>query len=343
MMFYLTLHWEHGGGGIIMFVGSSNSGRFKPVFLIIFALSVAMGAANVASAEESDNEALTPEEQAQIEKYRAIANSFEPQYGDVAISSANATLHLGNEYYFLPADQSKRVLIEGWGNSSSAASDVLGMVFPSGKGFLDDTWAAVITYHADGYVSDEDAREADYDEMMQQAQDGEDDINRRRKLEGVEPLHFVGWALPPYYDVEHHSLIWARDIRFGDQTDDALNYDIRELGRRGVLSMNVVSEMSKLEEIKVAAAKLQNIGTFDEGSRYVDYQPGTDAEASYGVAGLVAAGLGVAAAKKLGILGVLAVFAKKFIVIIIAAFGAVVAWLKKTFGAKNLPPPSTQS
>jgi uncharacterized membrane-anchored protein len=140
-------------------------------------------------------------------------------------------------------------------------------------------------------------------------------------------MHLIGWAQPPAYDKAHHYLVWARDIRFGAEDEDTLNYDVRVLGRRGVLSVNVVSGMSQLAQIRADAAKLAAAATFDPGSAYADYKPGTDHKAEYGIAGLVAAGLGLAAAKKLGLLALIAVFGKKLVVVIAAAF----AWLATRF------------
>ena len=96
------------------------------------------------------------------------------------------------------------------------------------------------------------------------------------------PVHLVGWAQPPYYDAAHHTLVWARDIRFGSQTDDTLNYDLRALGRRGVLSMNIIATMSELGGVRSAASGLQNIASFDVGSRYTDYKEGEDKKADDG-------------------------------------------------------------
>ena len=53
----------------------------------------------------ADTTDLTPEQQALFKKYTAIAKSLKPQFGEVQITTADASLHLGNDYYFLPADQ----------------------------------------------------------------------------------------------------------------------------------------------------------------------------------------------------------------------------------------------
>jgi uncharacterized membrane-anchored protein len=275
----------------------------------------------------------TPEQKALIEKVKSIRAGLHPETGDVRVGAAHATLHLGSDFYYVDPASSKRIITEIWGNPPDAASDVLGLVFPRGKQFYEDTWGAVVTYEGSGYVSDKDANSTDYNKMIEQVHSNEDSLNEERKKQGFSSQHLVGWAQPPSYDAHSHSLIWARDIKFADQADDTLNYDVRLLGRGGVLSLNMVSSVSRLGEIRPAAQILSQRSDFDPGSRYADYRNG-DAKAAYGVAGLVAAGLGVVAAKKFGLLALLALFGKKFIVLIAAGAAAVAGWFRRLFGLK---------
>jgi uncharacterized membrane-anchored protein len=292
---------------------------------------------------------LTPQLQARIAKLRKIAASLRPQRGDVALKSADATLHLGTAYYFLPAVEARSILVDAWDNPPDSVVGVQGLIFPMGKSFLDDTWAAVIEFEPTGYVSDSDARTTDYQAMLKNVQDGEPDVNAARKSRGYPPMHLVGWAQPPYYDQRHHTLVWARDIHVGDAKMDSLNYDLRALGRRGVLSMNIIDAMSKLAEVRGAAANLQNVATFNGGARYEDYRAGSDKLAEYGVGGLVAAGLGVLAAKKVGLLALGLIFAKKFIALILAGLAGIGAWFRRVFAGRKaaasaagptIPPPA---
>jgi uncharacterized membrane-anchored protein len=210
---------------------------------------------------------------------------------------------------------------------------VLGIVFPKGKTFLDEGWGAVVTYEPAGYITDKDAG-ANYDEYLDEIRKDEDEGNAERKKAGFEPVHLVGWAQPPTYDPVRHHVIWARDLKFGDEPDDVLNYDVRLLGRRGFLSLNLVSKMSRLSTVRADAKTLADDASFNPGSTYADYQPGSDAKAAYGVAGLVAAGLGVAAAQKFGLLALIALFAKKFIVLIVAAGAAIAGWFRRLLKRK---------
>jgi len=276
-------------------------------------------------------QAPTAEQAARIAKIEALQKDLHPATGDVRITGAEAVLHLGKDYYFLPAAEARRVLVDAWGNPPEVATNVLGLVFPAGKTFLDDTWGAVVTFDRSGWVSDEDAQSTDYNKLLGQMQEGEDELNERRTGEGYPAQHLVGWAQQPVYDPQNHSVVWAQNIQFTGQTENSLNYDVRLLGRRGVLSLNMLTGMSKLGETRAAAAKFASVADFTSGARYADYKPGTDTKADYGVAGLVAAGVGVVAAKKLGLIAIILAFGKKFLILIIAVFGGVGAWVKRRF------------
>ncbi|MGC4250850.1 MAG: DUF2167 domain-containing protein [Sphingobium sp.] len=257
------------------------------------------------------------------------------QTGDISIPEAKATLHLGKDYYFLDAEDAREVIVDFWGNPPEQAKDVLGLVFPARKSFVDeDAWGAVITYEQSGYVKDDDAASTDYDALMTDMQAGEEDRNKARTEAGYRPVHLAGWAERPIYDRDHHSVIWARDLRFAGTAEGSLNYDVRLLGRYGVLSLNMVSGMSHLADVKAAARKFGASVNFDQGARYADYVPNVDKAAEYGIGGLIAAGAGVAAVKKLGLLAVILAFGKKLLLPIILIFGVAGRWLKGLFGRK---------
>lgn len=276
---------------------------------------------------------LPPEVRARLER---VAAQLTPQTGDIRIPSANAVLHLGENYYFLPAEQARAILVDAWGNPPQAASDVLGIVFPAGKTFVDNTWGAVITFQDSGYVSDDDAEATDYNEILAQIHEAEPSVNAQRTAQGYPAQHLVGWAQPPVYDRATHSVVWAQNIQITGDTDNSLNYDIRLLGRRGVLSLNMVTVMSQLAETRAAAQSFAASAEFESGSRYADYQSG-DRVAEYGVGGLVAAGVGVAVAKKAGFLAVLLIFLKKFGIFIVAGIALAFGALRKLFRREEEP------
>jgi uncharacterized membrane-anchored protein len=279
-------------------------------------------------------------EQAQAEaQYKARLDALErelhPQYGTVDIPAAHAKLQLGKGYYFLPAVEAKRVLTEGWGNPPAVVEKTLGLVFPAGKTFRDLSWGAVVEYEPSGHVSDKDAASQDYNSVLSDMQSSTEEANKDDTKQGYPAQHLMGWAQAPTYDAKTKTLIWARNISFDGQKENTLNYDVRTLGRTGVLSLNMVDSMSNLPTVREAAKGLSDTVKFDPGSAYADYNSSTDKLADYGLAGLVAAGGGLLVAKKAGLLAIILLFAKKAIAFIIAGAVGVRAWFKRKFRSEE--------
>jgi uncharacterized membrane-anchored protein len=296
------------------------------IFLAIAPMAVHAQSVSSQDAASADD----PEARAQ-----AFLSSLHQIRGTVKLPEAGAELHLGADYYFLDKEDARRVIVDAWGNPSDQADGVLGLIVPANGNVLND-WAAVVTYQPSGYVSDTDAEKQDYDSVLKQIRDGEAQDNETRKKAGFAAMHLVGWAQPPSYDKVNHSLIWARDLQVEGSKNDALNYDVRLLGRKGVLSLNMIDIMPDLPAIRSEAVKLAATGQFVPGERYTDYQEG-DKKSAYGLAGLVAAGLGVAVAKKLGLLAILLVVLKKGFVFILAGLAAAGRWFGGVFGLKPKP------
>ena len=262
----------------------------------------------------------------------SLQKALHPRSGDVRIPEAKAVLHLGDRYYFLPADEARRVLVEAWRNPPDSVSNVLGMVFEKGATFVDNAWAAVITYNDTGHVSDADAKEQDYGKVLADMKAGDAAENEQRKAGGFPTMKLVGWAQPPSYNAAEHSLIWAREFDNEGEPTHGLNYDVRMLGRSGVLSLNMVSAMPLLKDVGGAAEAFGKSVTFEPGAGYADFNASTDKAAEYGLAGLVAGGTVVAVAQKLGLIAILLKFSK-LIFLGILAFGAGIwAFVKRMLG-----------
>jgi len=259
--------------------------------------------------------------------------SLHPVTGNVTIPGAQATLKLTDGYSFLPARDAQRVLTQLWGNPPD--SDVLGMILPSADAHTvleKDSWAVVVTFVDEGYVSDEDAAKIDYSKMLKDMQEGTKDENPERIKQGYPAIELLGWAEPPHYDASAHKLYWAQDLQFkkadGSNDSHTLNYAIRVLGRKGYLSLNAVAPIEQLAQVRADMPQVVEMAEFDAGDRYADYNSSTDKTAAYGIAALVAGGI----AAKAGLfakLGVLLLAFKKFIVIGIAAIGGAFAKLFK--------------
>jgi uncharacterized membrane-anchored protein len=265
-----------------------------------------------------------------IASAQETAEEFESKLGYrtgvVDVGDGLATLRLPDSFRFIGPEGSKRLLVDAWGNPAETAEDVLGMLVPSAVSPLaDEGWGIVITFDSDGYVDDEDAGSIDYGKMLREMQESAAEANEERTAQGFDAVRLIGWAEPPHYDAAAHKLYWAKELAFGDSPEHTLNYNIRILGRRGVLVLNAVSQMGQLEEIRSSSQALLPAVEFNDGHRYADYLPGTDKAATYGLAGLIAGGaaakgglfkalwLGLLASKKVvaGLVVAAAAFARK--------------------------------
>jgi uncharacterized membrane-anchored protein len=158
----------------------------------------------------------------------------------------------------------------------------------------EEGWGIIITFDEDGFVNDEGAGSLDYTKLLREMQEDAASANEERKQQGFEPVKLVGWAEPPHYDAATHKLYWAKELVFGSATEHTLNYNIRILGRRGVLVLNAVSSMEQLATIRSETTAVLSAVEFSEGHRYQDFLPGKDTAAAYGIGGLI---VGATAAK----------------------------------------------
>lgn len=299
---------------------------------LVFMAAMWMGVA--AAQTPVEVERLTPEQrEAAFREYvsKTLAD-VKPQEGSVTLPNGVARFDLPQGYRFLNATDAKKVIVDLWGNPPSNAADVLGMVLPAGEQ-LDNasSWAAVVTYEADGYVSDHDADEIKYDDLLKQLKESNVEANVERKAAGYPEMVLKDWAITPHYDKERKALHWAKELDSGDGVN-TLNYDLRILGRKGVLSLNGVASIDRLKDVEAAAPELLKIVQFQPGYRYEEFNEKTDKKSEYSLASLVLGGAVAAkVAAKVGLfkglwLAILA--GKKFVVIgAIAAAGLVKKWI----------------
>ncbi|MEO7933515.1 MAG: DUF2167 domain-containing protein [Chthoniobacterales bacterium] len=274
----------------------------------------------------------TPEPPGEREKAAtALIDSLHFQQGDVSLSGGMAQLKVPATFRYLNADDAAKVLEKLWGNPPG--DKTLGMLVPAEVDLMSrDSWAVLISYVEDGYVKDDDAAKINYDDLLKDMQKGTEEASKERVKEGYPAISLVGWAAPPRYDAAAKKLYWAKKLKFGDSEMETLNYDIRVLGRRGVLSLNCVASMDQLPEIERQTPQILSMVNFSQGHRYADFAPSTDKVAAYGIGALVLGGI----AAKAGLFKVILVAllaAKKFVIV-----GAVAlfSFIKKFFGKKNV-------
>lgn len=268
--------------------------------------------------------------QSEADAAQQFLDSLRFREGQVAVPAAHAQFKLGPGFRYLEAKDAQRVLEDFWGNPPD--DSVLGLIVPAKTSLADaESWAVVVTYSDEGFVSDEDANSIDYTEMLEEMKAGTEEENEAREQAGYDRVDLIGWAEAPHYDASDKKLYWAKELHFGETESNTVNYDIRVLGRHGYLSLNAIGDMQNMSEIQRGMQSLLPMAEFDSGYRYADFNESTDKLASYGLAALVGGGL----AAKTGLLakiGALLLAGKKVIVLIIAGLAAVIG---RIFKKKN--------
>lgn len=277
------------------------------------------GGAPKAETSKKDREPSAEEIAAAV---AAFESQLEYKRGRVVLPGDVATLDVPENFRYLSPEQSDKILVEAWGNPPGAKT--LGMLFPSDVSPIsEEGWGVIITYS--------DASGIDYNELLKQMKDDTTENNKEREKQGYEPITLHGWAASPRYDASTHKLYWARELSVPGAPQHTLNYDVRILGRKGVLSFNAVAQMSRLGDIEESMKQVMAFSDFNAGRRYADFDSKTDNLAAYGIGALVAGKI----AAKVGffklILGAL-IAAKKLVIVAIAAVGGFIARL---FGRKK--------
>jgi uncharacterized membrane-anchored protein len=299
-----------------------NIMKIISILVTCFAL---LSMSHAAAAEEQ----LTPEQEQYLQQMKQIWDSLDRQHGEVNLPNGVAKLNVPDSFYYLNPADSEKVLVDVWGNPPGSGKDTLGMLFPSDiTPFDENSWAVSIDYEEDGYVSDENADEIDYQELLTQMKEETSAASQQRIQQGYEPIKLIGWASEPFYDKSSHKLHWAKEIQFGNQQINTLNYNIRVLGRKGVLVLNFIAGMDQKSLIDSKLDTVLALAEFNQGSRYEDFDPDIDKVAAYGIGALVA-GKVVA---KTGLLATALIFLKKFGVLIVVGIGAM---LGKVFKRKS--------
>lgn len=283
------------------------------------------------AAAPADEKAAAPEMTA--EQFLA---QLHLQRGKITLPGGIATLDLPANFRYLSPADAERVLVDAWGNPPGMES--LGMIVPAKTSVLErDSWGVIVTYEKEGHIKDDDADSIKYDELLKDMQASVLENNAERKKQGYPGIHLMGWAEKPSYAKDTHKLYWAKDLMV-DGGEHSLNYNVRVLGREGVLNLNAIASMQQIEAIKKEMQQVTAFTEFTDGNRYTDFDSKTDKVAEYGLAALVAGGV----ASKLGLFGkllaLLLAFKKVLILAVVGAGAAIV----KFFGGKRKDTPQPQ-
>ena len=185
----------------------------------------------------------------------------------------------------------------------------------------------------DGYVSIDDWKTLNPDELLNVVKENTAAGNEVRRSKSFPTLEVAGWIQKPTLDPANNAITWAFKVKQSDG-GEVMNAVAVKLGRFGFERITWIGDPTLYQSSSNDLALAMKDFDFDQGARYGDYEVGKDRLAAYGVAGLVA---GIIAGKtaNVGAFAALALFGKKFAVAIGIGVVALLSRVKSLFRRKN--------
>ena len=291
--------------------------RILMLMLLALALNIHMGGLSLAQPADEGTEGGD----------QAAMSEAEKQWRSIDWKEAGTDAQLGTEAhikipegYMFTGRKGTQTLMQLYGNLLTQWEQ--GYIEPVAE---DENWFVVFEYENAGHVKDDEKGDLDADSIMETFKENDKGANEERKRMGMPALNTVGWLVPPYYSEQTHNLEWA--LLLESEGEQNVNYNIRLLGREGIMHVTVVTGTEEFEEVKTKIPALLEGFAFNPGRTYAEYQKG-DKLADYGLMAM----LGVGAVGAIGIFGK---FGKVIFAAIAAAAVGAISFVKKLFGRKN--------
>lgn len=291
--------------------------RISMLMLLALALHVYIGGAALAQPADEGAEGGD----------QAAMSEAEKQWRSIEWQEAGADAQLGSEAhikipegYMFTGRQGTQTLMQLYGNLLTQWEQ--GYIGPVAE---DENWFVVFEYEDAGHVKDDEKEDLDADAIMENFKENDKSSNEKRKRMGMPALNTVGWLMSPYYNEQTHNLEWA--LLLESEGEQRVSYNIRLLGREGIMHVTVVTGAEEFEEVKAKIPALLEGFAFNPGRTYAEYQEG-DKLADYGLIAMLGAGAAVG-------VGFFAKNAKLIFAGIVAAALGVVSFVKKLFGRKS--------
>lgn len=197
----------------------------------------------------------------------------------------------------------------------------VGFLTPDAK---EHSWSVFFEFDPIGYVKDDEKDKLDADAILESIKQGTEAANEIRRKNNSPEMHITGWHTKPTYNPTSKNLEWCTSATVAGES--LLNYNIRMLGREGVMEITLVTDPASLDQNLPKVRSLLGGYSFVSGKNYADWVAG-DKIAEYGLTALIAGGAAAVALKT----GLLQKLLKPIIIGVLALGG----FLAKLFGRRK--------
>lgn len=203
---------------------------------------------------------------------RDIEAEFQFSEGNVTILPGVARLKLPNNFRFLDAAQTQKMLKDYWGESNP--ENHIGIIANKGVSvFAPEAIVFTIDYIPAGHIEENNFELLTHDEFLQHMQHSVDSSNKLRKEAGLESITLHDWALAPVFNEERHHLYWIEDIRIGEEKEERLSANMCLLGRSGYLRLSAITLKTVMPELKKGLDELAASIEFEKEHHYASFLP----------------------------------------------------------------------
>jgi uncharacterized membrane-anchored protein len=177
-----------------------------------------------------------------------------------------ATIDVPAGYYYLDAAATKRLL-----SSKQQTSDgrEFGTILRLGES---GNWFAVFAHSDAGHIDDSEAAALDPVTLLTALQQTNQRVNAERATHGWAAKDLQTWHRPPSYSAATNRLTWSTRVGSGDAA--VIHYDVRLLGRRGVMSARLVTTPDAVLLSTSQFVEVMLTYAFNDGARYSDFREG---------------------------------------------------------------------
>lgn len=281
--------------------------------MLVLTLSLSAGALKAFAQQAAEGTENTPLEP---------MTDAERQWRSIQWESAGTEAKLGGEAqvkipegYMFTGRAGSQTLMKLYGNLLTNMEQ--GYIEPEEE---NANWYMVFEYENSGHVKDDDKDDLDADALLKSFKESDVAENAERAKMGLPALNTVGWLVPPYYNENTHNLEWA--LLLESEGQKVVNFNIRLLGREGIMHVTVVTGADEFDKIKDKVPAVLSGFSFNPGRTYAEYQEG-DKLADYGLMALLGVGATV---------GILAKFGKVIFPAIGAVLVGILSFVRKLFG-----------
>lgn len=197
-------------------------------------------------------------------------------------AAAIAQLPLPSGFKFTGAEGAKAFLAS---IGSPPTPNTVGLLVPLG---LTPSWAVAFTFEEVGRVRTDDKEMIDADRLLANIKAGLGRLNAARRSAKAPEIADLEWIEKPKYDEARRSLTWAiRGVVPADK--GTANYDVRFLGRHGVMKATVMTSDDKYDALVSQVRPILEGFEFTPENRYSDWKDG-EKIATSGLTDLVGGG-----------------------------------------------------